>query len=170
MYGLVLSGLGRIVLSPVHWSTTVDDPALMLLWLNCPILEPCCSLVVLILKLNRFDPYLSGMKWFLYSLCGTCRLERDALPLFQVLTQNYKSSIDRDPAFREVSFVICDSLPSRHWLFADDPIISVCIWYICDVVIATQLHGLVARWDSNEVLWSAASKSYARHVWRHFQG
>uniref|UniRef100_A0A7C9DZZ2 Golgi to ER traffic protein 4 n=1 Tax=Opuntia streptacantha TaxID=393608 RepID=A0A7C9DZZ2_OPUST len=29
-------------------------------------------------------------------------LERDALPLFQVLTQNYKSSIDRDPAFREL--------------------------------------------------------------------
>ena len=33
----------------------------------------------------------------------SCRLERDALALFQVLTQNYKSSIDRDPGFKEVS-------------------------------------------------------------------
>ncbi|KAF9591912.1 hypothetical protein IFM89_010270 [Coptis chinensis] len=31
-------------------------------------------------------------------------LERDALPLFRMLRQNYKSSIDREPAFNEVSF------------------------------------------------------------------
>lgn len=31
-----------------------------------------------------------------------CRLQRDALPLFQMLRQNYKSSIDREPTFNEV--------------------------------------------------------------------
>ncbi|PIA59561.1 hypothetical protein AQUCO_00400444v1 [Aquilegia coerulea] len=29
-------------------------------------------------------------------------LERDALPLFRMLRQNYKSSIDREPAFNEL--------------------------------------------------------------------
>lgn len=31
-----------------------------------------------------------------------CRLQRDALPLFNMLRQNYKSSLDREPAFYEV--------------------------------------------------------------------
>lgn len=47
---------------------------------------------------------------FIIPLSMTNRLERDALPLFQMLRQKYKPSLDRDSALDEV----CHNFLTRH--------------------------------------------------------